>query len=139
MQEQWKIFEPERRTVKTFENWIVVQRPRQVTLGSCVFLPKRTTLGLSGATPSELGELAAVTAWFEDRTTTLFQAEKFNYVAAMMQNPHLHINAFPRYSTSRAAFGRTWEDVAWPKTVQFEYLATQEDLSDQIVQAMRDE
>ena len=138
MYDQWKKFQPESRTLRTFEHWLVVQRTRQVTLGSCVFLPKREIAGLPDASSEELQELSVVAAWFESKTIELFRAEKFNYVAAMMKDPYLHFHAFPRYSGPREAFGRSWADTSWPKVVQFEDLATEDDLGEAMVLAMQD-
>ena len=135
--DHWKKFEPDRRLVKEFDNWLVVQRARQVTLGSCVLLLKRPVSGLGEAEPSELAELASVAAWFEIRTRALYEAERFNYVAAMMKDPYLHFHAFPRYSAARQAYGHTWEDAAWPKVASFEQVSVEADVTDQMVADLR--
>lgn len=133
----WEKFEPERRVIKEFDHWIVVERARQVTLGASVFLIKRPIGSMAEATSDELAELAEITAWFEDLMRATFGAEKFNYVAAMMKDPFLHFHAFPRYSSEQEHFGITWTDSEWPKVVRFDVLATEEDPGDELVSLLR--
>src|SRR6266545_2990335 len=118
--EHWAKFKPDERLVADFDHWLIVIRPKQVTLGSCVFLLKRPATGLGDLSPSEASELPSVAAWFEERLKRVFEAEKFNYVAAMMKDPYVHFHAFPRYSAAREFAGRKWEDHAWPAVVRFE-------------------
>lgn len=113
-------------------HWIVAVRGKQITLGSCVILPKRAIPSLPDADPAEMSDLAVAAKWFEDATRREFEAEKFNYVAAMMKDPFLHFHAFPRYSGVRSAFGEEWIDREWPKVVSFDAVASDKDYLSEI-------
>lgn len=130
----WAKFRPESLSIKEFASWIVVPRPKQVTVGSCVFLLKRPAPGLAELTTDELAELPTVAAWFESAVREEFAAEKFNYIAAMMKDPYFHLHAIPRYSAWRQFAGRQWEDENWPELVQFAPVGT----SDAELEAVRD-
>lgn len=117
--EHWHNFNVDDLLVREFDHWMIVVRQKQVTLGATVFLLKRPIESFAAATPSELGEIAEVVSFFESRTAGLWDAERFNYVAAMMKDPFVHIHAFPRYSGPRLAYSREWNDSDWPRIVNF--------------------
>lgn len=123
----WEKFQPSGRTIRTFDHWLVVVRPKQVTLGSAVFLLKRAVTSMSEMTAGELSELAEIAAWYERRLREVFNAEKFNYIAAMMKDPYFHFHAIPRYGAEREFNGRSWADADWPAVATFRDVDTSDD------------
>ncbi|MCL2850804.1 MAG: HIT family protein [Firmicutes bacterium] len=118
--EHLKVFSPEKYLVKDFEYWVVLQRYNHLTLGACVFCLKRDISSLAEMTTAESGELQKVCAWFENKTKSLYGAEKFNYLALMMKDPFVHFHAFPRYSKTQERHGRAWHDVSWPLAIKID-------------------
>ncbi len=117
-EERWKRFEPKKFLLMSFENWDVVLRKSQITLGSSVFLLKRPTTSMSTLTAAEASEFPLVCLWFEERVSKKFGAERYNYIASMMIEEWVHFHVFPRYSRPVKAIGSTWVDSDWPKVAQ---------------------
>jgi diadenosine tetraphosphate (Ap4A) HIT family hydrolase len=105
--------------IKEFEHWVVLFRDKQVTIGSLIIMSKeldKTSLGsISGAAWEEFGR---VTAFVEQTLSTVFGAEKFNYLALMMYDPEVHFHVIPRYSTPVNFNGREYIDPDWPNATQ---------------------
>ena len=130
-------FQPNRLGIKEFTHWLVTVRTKQVTLGAVVFLLKRPEPSLKGLTPDEAAELPQVATWFENSASSLFAAEKFNYIAAMMKDPIVHFHALPRYSQDRAFGGKNWTDRFWPKVATLEDVETTDEQLDLLVATYR--
>ncbi len=131
----WEKFRPRDLLVREFDSWLVVVRSKQVTLGDVVFLLKRATPSLAQVTPAEAAELPRVAAWFEKTTQELFGAERFNYLAAMMKDPYVHLHVFPRYGFSQKRYRLSWADESWPKAIELRDVDTPEP----VLLALRDE
>jgi diadenosine tetraphosphate (Ap4A) HIT family hydrolase len=130
-------FQPIILSVKEFDNWLVTVRTKQITLGAVVFLLKRPEPSLAGLNASEASEFPHVARWFEESAASLFNAQKFNYIAAMMKDPVVHFHALPRYSEERTFGGKQWIDKFWPKVATLEDVATTEDELKSLVTAYR--
>jgi diadenosine tetraphosphate (Ap4A) HIT family hydrolase len=130
-------FQPERLGIKEFDHWLLTVRSKQVTLGCVVLILKRTEPSLAGLLPDELLELPKAFHWFEDSAKRLFQAEKFNYIAAMMKDPLVHFHGLPRYSSERQFAGSQWLDKFYPKVATLEDVATTDSDLDALVHAYR--
>lgn len=133
----WERFKPAERLVKEFSNWLIVVRPGQVTLGDCVLLLKRPVQSFGEMTSDEATEFTDVVSWYENAARSAFNAERFNYVAAMMKDPYAHFHAFPRYSTEQTKFGVVWKDELWPKAIEFKTVDTPEEIIHAIQAALR--
>ena len=131
-------FKPETMTLKEFNHWIVVLRGKQQTLGDAVIILKNEHAFIGEATAEEFAELPEVVAWYENKCRTLFGAEKFNYLAAMMKDNFVHFHAFPRYSTEKNMYGVTWQDVDWPRPVTPAGVAIDETTMNKLIQAFKD-
>ena len=136
--EFWKKFKIEDRLVKEFEYWFVVVRGKQVTLGACVFLLKRDASSLGELTSQEAEEFVQIVSWYENRLKSVYNAERFNYVVAMMKDPYVHYHAFPRYSSEQNLYGLTWKDEDWPRVVEFKKIDTEEKTLFAIRDALRE-
>ena len=97
------------------ESWSLSLRPGACTLGACVLSANRFHDSLASIDPDEAAGLADAAAWFERRVRACFAADKFNYLALMMVDRHLHFHALPRYAGEREAAGLIWRDAGWPK------------------------
>lgn len=95
--------------------WSLSLRPGACTLGACVLSANRFHDALGGIDAGEAADLAEAAAWFEGRAREVFAADKFNYLALMMVDRHLHFHALPRYADPREFGGVTWRDGGWPK------------------------
>lgn len=130
-------FKPAEYTIKDFKNWIVVVRPKQITLGDAVIILKNQVPSIGDASGDELAELPTVIAWYENRCKTLFGAEKFNYIAAMMKDNFVHFHAIPRYSEEKSFAGIQWTDEFWPKPVSLVDTKTSQETLDAILAAFQ--
>ena len=130
-------FNPEKNMIKEFKYWLVVLREKQVTLGASVIILKREIKSLSEMTIEEAAEFPKVITWFETLCTNLFEAEKFNYVVAMMKDSFVHYHAFPRYSKSLKKYGIEWIDASWPKVIEFKNVNYDTSTLDKIISDMR--
>ena len=98
-----------------YEDWVVLLRPAQPTLGSLVLACKEDATSLGTVSAKAYAELATVIADLERALSTAFDHQKINYLALMMVDPHVHFHVIPRYSSSRDFAGSTWNDPTWPK------------------------
>lgn len=112
-------FKPETRCIKEFKYWIVCIRGKQATLGDVVILLKRETPSVSGMLPEEAAEFPSVVKWYEELCTNKFGAVRFNYIIMMMKDYFVHYHVFPRYDKKVNLFGKEWEDVDWPRAINF--------------------
>ena len=127
-----KKFKPKTNVLKEFNYWIVVIREKQVTLGDAVIILKRNIPSLAEMTPEEASEFPIVVKWYEEKIQSLYPAEKFNYVAAMMKDNFVHFHAFPRYSKAIMWYGISWVDEPWPKVIKFKDVEIPKDVLDSI-------
>lgn len=100
--------------IREYPHWVVLLRPKQVTLGSLVLVCKEEALRLSEVSPEAYHELAQVTRDIEAALTTKFAFDKINYLALMMVDPDVHFHVIPRYAESREFRGLTFADAGWP-------------------------
>lgn len=98
------------------DGWSVSVRPAACTLGACVISANRSHASLATIDAGEAAELVEAVAWFERRARAAFGADKFNHLALMMVDRHLHFHALPRYASDRDFAGIAWRDAGWPKT-----------------------
>ena len=94
--------------------WTSSLRPAACTLGACVFSANRPHTSLATLDRQEAADLVELVAWFEGAARARFAAEKFNYLALMMVDDHLHFHALPRYAAERNVGDATFRDAAWP-------------------------
>ena len=94
--------------------WSVSLRPAACTLGACVISANRFHGSLGSIDADEAAALGEAVRWFEERARAAFGADKFNHLALMMVDRHLHFHALPRYAAERTFAGATWRDAGWP-------------------------
>ncbi len=101
--------------VAEYESWVVLLRPRQVTLGSTVLACKEAARALGDVSTEAWAEVARVTSDLEQAVREAFGCERLNYLALMMVDPHVHFHVLPRYESPRELAGVAFVDAAWPK------------------------
>lgn len=97
------------------DHWVVLVRPKQVTLGASVLMPKRSVLSIAELETQELLAFGAICRELERRLRDRFSFDKINYLMLAMKDPLLHFHVIPRYAAERQFGNRSWTDNAWPK------------------------
>jgi diadenosine tetraphosphate (Ap4A) HIT family hydrolase len=105
--------------IKEFDNWVVLLRPQQITVGTLVLAAKSDARHLGELKDDIWAEFAEVSSFAEDLLRTEFGAEKFNYLALMMKDPNIHFHFIPRYSQPVNIMGRQFSDPDWPLKTEF--------------------
>ena len=100
--------------IKEFDNWILMVKPVQITLGSCIILLKKQRSSVADILDDEMAEFPKVCKWFEERCRNIYGAVKFNYHANMMKENFVHFHAIPRYDKIVSRHGVEWIDHDWP-------------------------
>ena len=100
--------------VQEYDNWVVLVRPAQCTLGALVLVNKSEIQSFSGLGGESFGELERVTQDIE-RNLTVFRAyQKINYLMLMMVDKEVHFHVLPRYENDQAFGGVVYPDSGWP-------------------------
>ena len=100
--------------IKEYDYWVVLIRPKQVTLGSLVLALKGDSTSFANMSKSKFSELDIVFKDIELSLKKCFQFNKIKYLALRMvdRNPHFHV--IPRYSKSFNFAGKKYYDNSWP-------------------------
>ena len=104
--------------IKEYKHWIVLIRSKQVTIGSLIIAAKSEATNLGALTKAEWEEFSQVTQETEQLLQKTLNAEKFNYLALMMVDPHVHFHLIPRYSEDVTVAGKKFKDVDWPSKTE---------------------
>ncbi len=126
--------------IKEYDHWVVMLRPKQVTIGSCVIAAKcpDDVISFGDLAPAAGAELMAVIHDFESAMKRVFAPViplKFNYIALMLVDPNPHFHAFPRFDQSVVHENTTYLDDAFPKMLN---LCSTFDLGLESYAALRD-
>lgn len=114
--------------LKEYENWVVLLRPKQVTLGTVVIANKSKATFLGEINETEWSEFSLVAREVELALINTFGAEKFNYLALMMKDPNVHFHVAPRYSKPVIFENETFEDKDWPLKTELNPIELHEDI-----------
>ena len=98
-----------------YSHWVVLLRPKQVTLGSLVLACKEEATVLRDVSTQGFAELKSVVGDLEAALRDAFSFDKINYVLLMMVDKYVHFHVIPRYSSAREVNGVEFEDPGWPK------------------------
>jgi len=98
-----------------YGSWAVLLRPAQVTLGALVLIHQDDNVrALADVPANDFATLATVCTRIESVMRDLFGAQKFNYLALMMVDPHVHFHVLSRYESTVDFADATWPDTTWP-------------------------
>ena len=104
-----------RTLLAEYTHWMVLLRPRQVTLGSMVLACREPATRFGDIPPAASVELGQAVKEVEATLKSLFAYDKINYLMLMMVDPHVHFHVIPRYAGARRFAGQELKDANWPK------------------------
>lgn len=107
-------FDLENNLIREYDNWYVLLRPRQVTLGSLVLLCKDDVDAFSKVGKTSFANMDAPVADIERSLSKLFGYEKINYLMLMHKDPAPHFHVIPRYIQEVEFNGEKFSDPGWP-------------------------
>ena len=97
-----------------YEHWVVLLRPKQVTVGSLVLACKEDAERVSDVSAEAFAEMKVVTTDVETALQKAFSYDKINYLLLMMVDKQVHFHVLPRYAEVRQVAGEAFTDAAWP-------------------------
>jgi diadenosine tetraphosphate (Ap4A) HIT family hydrolase len=100
--------------ISEYDNWIVMLRPQQATLGALILACKEDSESFGEISPQASAELVRVVRDIEDTLSSAFDYSKINYLMLMMVDPHVHFHILPRYAVAPDFGANTFSDTAWP-------------------------
>ncbi len=100
--------------VKEYEQWVVLARPQQVTLGALILACKGEAQAFSRIGGEAFAELPAVIADIEFCLGGLWSYDRINYLMLMMVDKEVHYHVLPRYAEAREFAGVSFSDAGWP-------------------------
>ena len=100
--------------IKEYNNWYLLLRQEQVTLGSLILITKNNETSLSNISESGFKEFPKIIKIIESVLSSKFGYEKINYLMYMMVDPEVHYHIIPRYSEQKHFKDTLFEDKGWP-------------------------
>lgn len=100
--------------ITQWQHWLLLLRPSQPTLGSCILAAKSEATAFGDLDTAAYAELAQVTAQVEAMLKAAMDYSKINYLMLMMVDPHVHFHVIPRYDGTREWEGLSFVDAGWP-------------------------
>lgn len=96
------------------DHWLLLLRPKQVTLGSLVLVCKEPVQAFGDVSAAAFGGLQTMIAGTERLLKDQVGYQRINYLMLMMVDPDVHFHVIPRYSMPRAYEGISLPDASWP-------------------------
>lgn len=96
------------------DDWIVLVRPQQVTLGSLVLASRRPAQRFGEIGDDGFRALGPAVRRIEALLSGFVAYEKINYLMLMMVDPDVHFHVIPRYAGQRRFAGLDFPDAGWP-------------------------
>ena len=100
--------------VKEFQQWVVLLRPQQITLGALILICREEATAFSQISPAAFGELPAIIREIETNISRTFAYNKINYLMLMMVDPEVHFHVIPRFDAPQTFFQQQFRDHGWP-------------------------
>ena len=100
--------------IREYDQWVVLLRPAQVTLGSLVLAAKSGAQAYSALPAEAFVEQGKVVRHIEQALKAFCAYEKINYLMLMMVDREVHFHVLPRYSGQRSFEGLEVPDHGWP-------------------------
>jgi|APSaa5957512535_1039671.scaffolds.fasta_scaffold26174_5 diadenosine tetraphosphate (Ap4A) HIT family hydrolase len=100
--------------LREYENWYILFRYEQVTLGSLILITKNNEYNLSEVSKEGFEEYPIIINHIETVLKEVFGYEKINYIMLMMIDPEVHYHVIPRYSKDILFEKNLFEDKGWP-------------------------
>ena len=100
--------------IKEYDNWVLLLRPQQATLGALVLICKDNVDALSKISLKAFSELKEISSAIELHLKVCFSYDKINYLMLMMVDNDVHFHILPRYAQSRIFDEIIFNDFGWP-------------------------
>ena len=100
--------------IKEYNNWYLLLRPDQVTIGSLILITKFGEVKLSGLSNESFAEFEQIVKEIESVLSDCFTYDKINYLVLMMVDPEVHYHIIPRYSYDIEFEKEKFTDFGWP-------------------------
>lgn len=100
--------------IKEYKFWVVMIRPKQITLGSLILAYKNDIENLSEIELQGYEELKIVISDIEKCLKKLFNYDVLNYLTLMMIDKNVHTHVIPRYRKPILFMSREFHDKDWP-------------------------
>ena len=97
-----------------YDQWVVLVRPKQVTLGALVMACKERAQSFGAVSREAFREHERVVRDIEQGLKAFSDFEKINYLMLMMVDKEVHYHVLPRYSETRNFEGVDYLDPGWP-------------------------
>lgn len=100
--------------VREYDHWVVLVRPKQVTLGALVMACKERAQSFGAVSSEAFREHERVVRDIEQGLKAFSAFEKINYLMLMMVDKEVHFHVLPRYESDQAFGGVVYPDSGWP-------------------------
>jgi diadenosine tetraphosphate (Ap4A) HIT family hydrolase len=100
--------------VHEYDNWVVLVRPGQCTLGALVLVNKSEIQSFSAIGNASFQELERVTQDIEGNLKAFRPYQKINYLMLMMVDKEVHFHVLPRYDSDQEFDDAVYADSGWP-------------------------
>lgn len=138
MQKILKKFDYENLLVKEYNNWYLLLRKEQVTLGSMVLIEKSFSTKYSDISSESFSEFGDIVKELENMLRDLFLYDKINYLMLMMVDDEVHYHVIPRYAKERVFHGIVFKDNGWSGFPDFNDVSMlNKDLSFKLIEIMK--
>lgn len=138
MQKILEKFDYENLLVKEYNNWYLLLRKEQVTLGSMVLIEKSFSTKYSDISSESFSEFGDIVKELENMLRDLFLYDKINYLMLMMVDDEVHYHVIPRYAKERVFNGIVFKDNGWSGFPDFNDVSMlNKDLSFKLIEIMK--
>jgi diadenosine tetraphosphate (Ap4A) HIT family hydrolase len=96
------------------DHWLLLLRPKQLTLGSLVLVCREPVQAFGEVSPAAFAGLQTMIAVIERQLKARVDYQRINYLMLMMVDPDVHFHVIPRYEGSREWSGQRFDDAGWP-------------------------
>lgn len=108
--------------IKEYDNWVLLIRNEQVTLGSLILAYKDNVDAFSKVNREGYLELEIIIKEVEKTLKRVFNNNKINYLTLMMVDNEVHMHIIPRYSSLRKFNNKSYFDPGWPVLPDLKYI-----------------
>lgn len=105
--------------LKEYNNWYLLLRKDQVTIGSLVLIEKSFKTSYSEIKKESFIEFYQIVKEIESVLKELFSYDKINYLMLMMVDDQVHYHIIPRYARNIIIENKTFVDYGWPSLPDF--------------------
>jgi diadenosine tetraphosphate (Ap4A) HIT family hydrolase len=100
--------------VREYDNWAVLLRPAQCTLGALILVNKSGNQSFADIGRESYQELERVVQDIERNLRAFRPFQKINYLMLMMVDKEVHFHVLPRYESDQTFGGVVFPDSGWP-------------------------